>query len=88
MATKSLHVGNLSNASTEATLAAAFAPYGATNVRLVPKRGFAYLDVPHDQIEPALRGMNGRRLDGHPLTVKVNAPSVVAGIDRNGKGDR
>ena len=86
MATKSLHIGNLPNGCTEAALAAVFAPFSATNVRLVEKRGFAYLDVPHEQIEPAIRGMNGRRLDGSPLTVKVDSPSVVAGIDRNGRG--
>ena len=55
-------------------------------MRVINNRGFGYVDVEEDQIERAIRGMNGKRLEGRALTVAVASPNVVAGIHRNENG--
>lgn len=74
MANKTLYVGNISYSSTETTLSQAFSAYGATNVRIIEGRGFAFVDVNADQLEAAIADMNGKPLDGRNLTVNEARP--------------
>jgi RNA recognition motif-containing protein len=74
MASKSLYVGNLPYSSTEASLSAAFAAYGCSNVRIIEGRGFAFIDVADDQVANAIEAMNGKSLDGRTLTVNEARP--------------
>ncbi len=74
MANKTLYVGNISYSSTEQSISAAFAQYGATNVRIIEGRGFAFVDVDADQLEAAIGDKNGSQLDGRTLTVNEARP--------------
>lgn len=74
MANKTLYVGNIPYSSTEAHLASAFAAYGASNVRIIEGRGFAFVDVNADQVEAAISEKNGSPMDGRTLTVNEARP--------------
>lgn len=74
MATKTLYIGNISYSSTEQGLQEAFAQYGASNVRIIEGRGFAFLDIDADQLEAAVADKNGAQLDGRTLTVNEARP--------------
>ncbi|RYG34387.1 RNA-binding protein, partial [bacterium] len=51
MANKSLYVGNISYSATENSLKEAFSAYGASNIRIIEGRGFAFIDVDGDKME-------------------------------------
>ncbi len=74
MATKTLYVGNLPYSVNETALAAHFAQYGSTNVRIVEGRGFGFVDVDAAQIEAAITDKNQSQLDGRTLTVNEARP--------------
>lgn len=86
MATKSLYVGNLSYSTTEETLTAFFAPYGATASRIVQGRGFGFVDVEADKMEDAINERNNVELDGRKLTVNEARPREDHGGGRFGGG--
>ena len=86
MANKSLYVGNISYSATEAGLSNAFAPFGGTNVRIIEGRGFAFVDVPEDQMTAAIDAMNGKNLDGRDLTVNEAKPRENSGGGRRDDG--
>lgn len=71
---KSLFVGNLSYGTSEATLREAFAPYGASQARIVEGRGFGFVDVEDDQVAAAIEGMNEKDLDGRKIFVNEAKP--------------
>jgi len=76
---KRLYVGNLAFNTTEAQLQSAFAPYGASQIKVITdqdgrSKGFGFLEVPDDQLDDAIRGMNGKDLDGRTLTVNEARP--------------
>ena len=74
MANKTLYVGNISYSSNEDTITEAFAAYGATNVRIIEGRGFAFVDVNEDQMDQAIADKNNTQLDGRALTVNEARP--------------
>jgi RNA recognition motif-containing protein len=74
MANKTLYVGNISYGATEDSLTQAFAAYGATNVRIIEGRGFAFIDVNADQMDAAISDKNNQQLDGRTLTVNEARP--------------
>ena len=74
MANKTLYVGNISYGATEDSLTQAFAAYGATNVRIIEGRGFAFIDVNADQMDAAINDKNNQQLDGRTLTVNEARP--------------
>lgn len=86
MATKSLYVGNVSYSSTEESLLEAFGAYQPSNVRIIEGRGFAFIDVPADNLESAIADMNGKQVDGRTLTVNEARPR--AGGGGGGGGNR
>jgi len=74
MASKSLYVGNLSYASTESSLRTLFAEYEPTEVRLIPDKGFGFVDVPEEKAADAIAAMNGREVDGRAINVSEARP--------------
>lgn len=76
---KRLFIGNLSWNSSEPDITAAFAEFGAENV-LIPRdeqnrsKGFAFVDVPDDQMQAAITAMNGKELDGRAVIVNEARP--------------
>jgi RNA recognition motif-containing protein len=79
MATKTLYVGNIPYSANTDTLTAAFASYGASNVRIIEGRGFAFIDVNPDQLEAAIADMNGKSMEGRTLTVNEARPRENSG---------
>ena len=57
----------------------AFSQYGASNVRIIEGRGFAFVDVDADQLESAIADKNGSQLDGRTLTVNEARPRGAGG---------
>jgi RNA recognition motif-containing protein len=72
-------VGNIPYSATEQTLSNFFSSYGATNVRIIEGRGFAFVDVNGDQLETAISEKNGQPLDGRTLTVNEARPKGEGG---------
>jgi len=85
---KRLYVGNLSYNATEDGLMQAFAAWGASSVTLPTdpggrSKGFGFVEIPQDaQASLAIEAMNGKELDGRPLSVDEARPRV----ERNGGG--
>ncbi len=84
---KRLFVGNLPFSTSEADLEAAFAQWGGSGATIPTNesgrpKGFGFIDVPDDQLEAAVNGMNGQELQGRPLTVNEARPRE----DRGGGG--
>lgn len=79
---KRLFIGNLSWNITEQDLASAFAPYGGANA-MIPKdqrnrsKGFAFVDVPDEQLQSAIQQMNGKRLDDRAIVVNEARPKEM-----------
>lgn len=86
MANKTLYVGNLPYSTSEAGLSEVFAAYGATNVRIIEGRGFAFVDVSADKLEAAIADKNGTALDGRNLTVNEARPREERSGNRSGGG--
>ena len=76
---KRLFVGNLSWSTTEAALLAAFEAFGATSATIPTghdgrAKGFGFVDVPDDQMGPAIEAMNGKEIDGRQVNVNEARP--------------
>ena len=84
---KRLFVGNLSFDTSEAELEEAFSQWGGSGATIPTNesgrpKGFGFIDVPDDQMDAAIAGMNGRELAGRSLTVNEARPRE----DRGGGG--
>jgi RNA recognition motif-containing protein len=84
---KRLFVGNLSWNTSETGLQAAFAQWGCTEATIPVDhdgrgKGFGFVEVDADQMDAAVSAMNGKELDGRPLTVNEARPRV----ERSGGG--
>lgn len=89
MASKSLYVGNLSYSVTESALRELFAAYGPTEARLIPDKGFGFVDVPDEKAADAIAAMNGREVQGRAISVSEARPKRErsdGGGDRRGGG--
>lgn len=82
-----LFVGNLSFQLSEAELETLFGEYGAVVSCAIPtdrdtgrKRGFAFIEMSNQaEAEAAIRGLNGRDVDGRQLSVSVSQPKPKGG---------
>lgn len=74
MASKSLYVGNLPYSCTEEGLLEYFAPYGASQARIVEGRGFGFVDVDADKLESAIADKHNSEMGGRTLTVNEARP--------------
>lgn len=91
---KKIYVGNLAFGSTEQSISAAFAPFGAVRSVAIIKdrqtgqsRGFAFVEMDDDaQATAAINGLNGAMLDGRRLTVNEARAGEGGGGGRGGFG--
>ena len=85
-----IYVGNLPFETTEDSLQVAFTEYGeVTTARVITdkftgrSRGFGFVEMPdNSQAEVAIQALNGKEMDGRPLTVNEARPRE----DRGGNG--
>ncbi len=69
-------MGNLPYTSTEVDLMEAFASFGAESAHIIQGRGFGFVDVPDDQVEPAVEAMNEKELGGRKIVVNEARPKA------------
>ena len=89
-----IYVGNLSYQSTEEDIQGAFGAYGKIDaVRVIAdpytsrSRGFAFVEMPDDtEAQAAIDAMNGKELQGRPLTVNQARPRGSGGGGSGGGG--
>lgn len=91
---KRIYVGNLSYRTTDASLEAAFAAFGAVKTVSILQdretgrsRGFGFVEMDNDtEAQAAIDGLNGTELDGRRLTVNEARPREGNGGGRGGRG--
>ena len=74
MALKNLYVGNLSYNTNEEGLLMAFGEFQPQNAKVIPNRGFGFVEVPDERMEAAITKMDGAVLDGRNLKVNEARP--------------
>ena len=74
MALKSLYVGNLSYQSTEQDVRDLFAAYDPGEIRIIPEKGFGFVDVPEEKAAEAIAATNGVNLGGRNIIVNEARP--------------
>ena len=83
MANKSLYVGNMSYNTTEGELRTMFEPYGpVAEVRIIGDKGFAFVEIPEENMAAAIEATNGKESGGRTLTVNEARPRT----ERSGSG--
>ena len=89
-----IYVGNLSWDLSEADLRAAFEAYGAVeSVSLITdkftgqSKGFAFVEMPgRSEAEAAIKGLNGKEMQGRALTVNEARPREERSGGGGGRG--
>jgi len=77
MANKSLYVGNMSYSTTESDLRSLFEPYGPiVEVRVIGDKGFAFIEIPEENMQAAIDATNGKEVGGRTLTVNEARPKT------------
>ena len=74
MALKNLYVGNLSYSTNEEGLLMAFGEFQPQNAKIIPNRGFGFVEVPEELMEAAITKMDGATVDGRTLKVNEARP--------------
>ncbi|MGE5528362.1 MAG: RNA recognition motif domain-containing protein [Patescibacteria group bacterium] len=74
MASKSLYVGNLSYQSSEEDVRHLFAAYEPSDVRIIPDKGFGFVDVPEEKAADAIAATNGVEFQGRNIIVNEARP--------------
>ncbi|MHB9036227.1 MAG: RNA recognition motif domain-containing protein [Armatimonadota bacterium] len=83
MANKSLYVGNMPYSAGEDEIRGLFEPFGPIGeIRIIGDKGFAFVDVPEENVEAAIEATNGTELGGRTLTVNEARPRT----ERSGGG--
>ena len=83
MANKSLYVGNMSYSTTEDDLRTLLEPYGPiAEIRVIGDKGFAFVEIPEENMAPAIEATNGKEIGGRTLTVNEARPRT----ERTGGG--
>ena len=82
MTLKSLYVGNLPYKATEEDVRNLFADYSPVGVRVIPDKGFGFVEVAADSAEDAIAALNGVDFQGRSLTVNEARPRP----ERTGEG--
>ena len=84
MAKKSLYVGNMSYSTSESTIRSLFDAYGPIGeIRVIGDKGFAFVEIPEENMQAAIDACNGKNIDGRPLTVNEARPRAERS-DRGG----
>ncbi|MFQ3548979.1 MAG: RNA-binding protein [Armatimonadota bacterium] len=75
MANKSIYVGNLPYSTTDEELKSVFDPYGpVSDVRLIPNKGFGFVDIPEENIAKAVESTHGLIVGGRNIVVNEAKP--------------
>lgn len=75
MANKSLYVGNMSYSTTEDDLRKLLDSFGPiAEVRVIGDKGFAFVEIPEEQMAGAIEATNGKEVGGRTLTVNEARP--------------
>lgn len=83
MANKSLYVGNMSYNTTESELRGLFDAFGpVAEVRIIGDKGFAFVEIPEENMQAAIDATNGKEVGGRTLTVNEARPRT----ERSGGG--
>ncbi len=82
MTLKSLYVGNLPYHATEEDVRNLFARYSPADVRVIPDKGFGFVEVAEEQAADAIAALNGIDFQGRSLTVNEARPRP----ERTGEG--
>ncbi|MCL6613748.1 MAG: RNA-binding protein, partial [Firmicutes bacterium] len=84
-----LYVGNLSYQSTEQDVRDLFAAYDPGAIRIIPEKGFGFVDVPEEKAAEAIAATNGANLGGRNIIVNEARPrGERAGRGSFGGGNR
>lgn len=91
-----IYIGNLSYETSEAEIQAAFAPFGQVgSVRLITDRdsgrskGFAFVEMANSaEAQAAIQSLNGKPLQGRPVTVNEAKPRSTNDRPGSGRGSR
>ena len=91
-----IYVGNLPFETTEDSLQVAFTEYGeVTTARVITdkftgrSRGFGFVEMPdNSEAEAAIQALNGKEMDGRPLTVNEARPRENRSGGGGGGGGR
>jgi len=87
MANKSLYVGNMSYSTTENDLRGLFEPFGPiAEVRVIGDKGFAFVEIPEEQMAAAIEATNGKEIGGRTLTVNEARPKTERSGGGGGRG--
>ena len=89
-----IYVGNLSYSATEEQVRTAFSEFGeVTSVKMITDRetgkfrGFAFVEMATDEASAAaIKGMNGREIDGRQLRVNEAQDKPQQGGGGGGRG--
>ena len=85
MANKSLYVGNMSHNTTEDDLRSLFEGHGPiAEVRVIGDKGFAFVEIPEENMASAIEATNGKEVGGRELKVNEAKPRP----ERSGGGGR
>ena len=83
LANKSLYVGNMAYSTTESDLRTLFEAYGpVAEVRVIGDKGFAFVEIPEENMAAAIEATNGKEIGGRTLTVNEARPRT----ERSGGG--
>ncbi|MCC6686479.1 MAG: RNA-binding protein [Fimbriimonadaceae bacterium] len=74
MSTKRLFVGNLPFSTTESDLLMHFGDFQPHSAKIIPDRGFGFVDIEGDQLDACVEAMNGSQLGGRTLRVNEAIP--------------
>ena len=75
MANKSLYVGNMSYNTTEDDLRSLFESHGPiAEVRVIGDKGFAFVEIPEENMAAAIEATNGKEVGGRELKVNEARP--------------
>lgn len=87
MANKSLYVGNMSYSTTEDDLRTLFEEFGPiAEIRVIGDKGFAFVEIPEENMQAAIDATNGKEVGGRTLTVNEARPRTER--PRGGGGGR
>lgn len=76
---KTLYVGNLPYSATEDDLYNHFGDFQPSGARIMPGRGFGFVDVPDDQLEAAIEKLHDSEMGGRKLSVSEARPKGEGG---------
>lgn len=77
----------MSYSSTENDIRSLFEPYGpVAEVRVIGDKGFAFVEIPEENMASAIEATNGKEFGGRTLTVNEAKPRAERSSGGGGRG--